>query len=296
MKQESKSMSREEAAKLFYQWKAGECPDFPELVVKQLHDFVWNICWEYPTYIEKGHANDMYQEGMMAILSRLPDWNPNYALATYFTPIVKGQIHAYLAEQVHRVNKNDVSKNRRIMKAAAYLKSKDIPVTIENIVRCIGDPVNFTREVVAKNLDVMAKSQSMIHLEEAEKKGDNNHMSLLDLFQQDTMTPEAAYEEKEKQEIVQQALSKLTPEERETMISLFVDENTIKDTALRLGVNETKIKRIRTSALNKMKRSPILRTYLGLTDVEESSEIAFIEFDNFQDFKDDEEELYVFVS
>ena len=99
---------------------------------------------------------------------------------------------------------------------------------------------------------------------------------------------------KERQEIVQEALAKLPEIEKNIIISLFVDENTLKQTAENLSTNEVMVKRLRTKALDKLKRSPILRTYLNLVEPDDNFEISFTEFDNFQEYRDDDSDIFVF--
>lgn len=286
-------MSHEEAQRLFALWKAGLDDTFPDRAIRQLDKLIWEIVWDFPTYAEKGYADDMYQEGALSVLQKLENWNPKFALSTYFTPFIKGAIYAYLAENVHGVNKNDMNKNNRIIRASTELMDLNIDPTVENIARYIGDP-NFSREVIAKNLDVMSRSQSMIHLDEPKENDKGSRGTLLDVFRQETMTPELAYELKEREDVMKSALSKLSNEERNVIISLFVDENTLKQTAANLSLNELTVKRLRTKALDKLKRSPILRTYLNLVEPDDAFEISFVEFDNFQEYKEPEEEIFVF--
>lgn len=287
------TMTHEEAQRLFALWKANKDDTFPDRAIRQLDKLIWELVWDYRTYAEK-YADDMYQEGALAVLQKLGNWNPSFALSTYFTPFIKGAIYAFIAN-IRGVNKNDMNKNYRIVRASGDLMEQGIEPTVENIARYIGDPVNFTREVIAKNLDIMSRSQTMIHIDGPKENPKGDHAdSMLDIFRQETLTPELAYELKEKQEIVQEALAKLPEIEKNIIISLFVDENTLKQTAENLSTNEVMVKRLRTKALDTLKRSPILRTYLNLVEPDDNFEISFTEFDNFQEYRDDDSDIFVF--
>lgn len=294
---DEQTISKEELVKMFRDYQSGvDKSTFPEVVLRRLDKFIWSRVWDFQTYAQNGYAEEMYQVAALAILERLPSWNPKFALTTYFGPVIKGALYAYIADYIHGLNKNDLNKNKKINDAALALMNQDIEPTIENIVRYINDGVNYTREVVVKNLNVVARTKSIIHLDDTPNEDCGG--SLLDTLVHDSRSPETIYEKQELADTITRALSKLTEEERNVIVSLIMEENSLKATSEMLNISELKIKRIRTSALDKLKRSPILRTYLGLAEegVSDSFEIEFTGFDNFEEVEDNSDvEILAFV-
>lgn len=214
-------------------------------------------------YARKYHTtvcdqDDLVQEGMLAIIKHMDRYDPSkFAPITYFTTYIHGAMHDYIAKQ-QGLKRNDITNKNKIERAIQELKEMGQKVSIDNIVRLTDDRI--TREVVFNNMAVFRASSEQIRID----KETENDYNVLDGFAQNTETPEQVYEEKERQEIVTKALSKLTEEEQAVILSLFFEENTVAETMKKLSLTSSQVKKHRTSAYIKLQNSPILKHYLGI--------------------------------
>lgn len=222
----------------------------------QLEKWVRLYAKRYHTYV--CDEDDLFQVGMLAIINHMERYDPTrFAPTTFFTSYIHGAMYDYITSQ-QGLKRNDITNKNKIERAIRQLEEMGKPVTIENIVRMTDDRI--TREVIFNNRAVLRASSEQVRID---KETDNDY-SVLDGFAQNTETPERAYEEKEKQEIVAKALGNLTREEHEVMLSLFFDENTIAETTVKLELTSSQVKKYRTSAFLKLRNSPMLRGYMNI--------------------------------
>ncbi len=211
---------------------------------------------KYRTYV--CDQDDLIQEGMMAIIKNMDRYDASkFAPITFFTTYIHGAMYDYITK-AQGLNRNDVTNKNKIERAIKQLEEMGQKVNIENIVRLTDDRI--TREVIFNNMAIFRATSEQIRID----KDTENDYNILDKFAQHTETPEQAYEEKEKQDIVTDALSKLTEEERDVILSLFYEENTIAETMNKLSLTSSQVKKHRTSAYIKLQNSPILKNYLGM--------------------------------
>ncbi len=211
---------------------------------------------KYGTYV--CDQDDLVQEGMLAIIKHMDRYDATkYVPITYFTTHIHGAMHDYIAKQ-QGLKRNDFTNKNKIDRAVEQLKEMGQKVTIDNIVRLTDDRI--TREVIFNNMAVFRATSDQIRID----KDTENDYNILDGFVQNTETPEQAYEKQEKQEIITNALSKLTEEERAVILSLFYEENTVAETMNKLSLTSSEVKKHRTSAYIKLQHSPSLKNYLGI--------------------------------
>ncbi len=202
--------------------------------------------------------DDLFQVGMLAIIRNMARYNPTrFVPITYFTSYIHGAMYDYVTSQ-YGLKRNDMTNKNKIERAIKQLEEMGKPVTIENIVRMTDERI--TREVIYNNRAVFRASSEQVRID----KDTDNDYSILDGFAQNTETPERAYEEKEKREVVAEALGKLTPEERAVMRSLYFEEKTVAETMSRLALTSSQVKKFRTSAFIKLQNSTVLTNYLNI--------------------------------
>lgn len=232
-----------------------------ETIINDLYVLVVDIVNKcYPT-VNKADKEDLIQAGLITIVENMDKYDPTVALpSTFFVTRIKGSVYSYFTENIFGVKKNDITNLNKINAAIEKLKKQGLEPTPKNIVAMTEERI--TREVIYTNTLVNERSRNQIRLD---KDVDNNY-TLLDNFKQDERTPEQEFLENEQKEIVYKALQKLSEDERNVIDCLVCKEMSVHQTSLFLGITQSKIKKIRTSAYIKLKNSPILKEYLGIKE------------------------------
>ena len=236
-------------------YRSGRKDEAVEAVVKLMRPWVGRLISRYQNYNE---ADDMMQEGCLAIVDNFDKYDPNIATpVTFFSRYVQGAIYDYHVSQ-QGIKRHDVTTKRQIDRAVNELEALGEDPNVDNIYRMLGGALS--REVIIKNKALFDTSTGTIRLDKEAEEGNG---CLLDNYISNEDTPEKAYEKKELSEEVQSALAKLTPEEQQLLSGLFFEDLTMAQMEKLMNLNQLTAKKIRTAAFLKLKANQKLRDYIG---------------------------------
>ena len=197
---------------------------------------------QYPTY-KSEHLDGFIASCAQHIISNLPkfDANKNIKLTTYVFRDIKKGCYQYLINDIMHVSEYQARVNKKIMAAKEKLIKEGIPeneITYEVLALETGLSVKTIASVAAA-----LNSGSPSFIEDDFDVSDNNK------------TPEEEYMGTEVKEILLQAMSKLTKDERYVLEAHAMQEVPYKVIANAMGMDEKDVKTLYNKAIKKMRNN-----------------------------------------
>lgn len=254
-----------EAMKLYHSGNPEKQKQGAEIMVSLFTEMIWNFIHQYYHWASVEEKQDLFQEGCMAILESMPDYNDSWAPSTYFMFRIRGRMNNYIKNDKYGIKKHRATTNNKIKKAENALIEMGIEPTVENITRLIDDP-RITREVVYINKSIMNAAKTSVSLDQ-ELDGDLN---FLDTISVERNTPEKIYENQEMLDVFHEALSNLPTIQQAVIRDIFFEEMSIKNTAQDLDISEADVKRYKTLAFYDIKNAECVKRYCGRSSTDET--------------------------
>ena len=238
--------------------------------------------------------DDLFAIGSLALVEQLEKYNPREQKVvpmTYMKRHLYGAMYSAVAEELG-LSKNDASIGKQINKAVAELEERDIEPTVSNIVRWINRP-RITEEVVYNNLKVTRRASNILHLD---TEIDEKQHTVADTLAALQSNPEEIFLEKEKIDLVRDAINSLTELESKVISLCELQECSLAKTAELLGVSPTEVKKARTSAIIRLHNNSNLNFYVKRAAGGEYFDYCDCNINiSFRDTNSDEEETFLFL-
>lgn len=212
------------------------------------------VKWQAGKFVK--YKNDVdfetaYQEGCVGLLKAIDEFNPDlgFTFSTYATNKIHGEMSRYRRDK----NEKRPGKIPRRMHEV-YNKFKDAENELH---QKLGKEPNMTE--IAKFTDVNIRELEKVvsimekstYLENVVHKESNNDITLGDMIEDTDSTPEEIITDKL---FLKQALSTLTPRQKEVIKMYYYEEKKQEEIASMLNVSQVQVHRIISSALKNMNR------------------------------------------
>ncbi len=193
-------------------------------------------------------VDDLYSAASIGLIEAMErfDKSRNVAFSTYAERRIKGAILDSL-RNLDFLPRNVRARLKALESAIAELSSKlGRHPTVDEIV----ENTDFDKEDVYK-LQNLKEHDKMLSLDETVGDDDSN---LIDLIKSTDLTPEDELMKVKLTERLASEIDKLSDKERQVVSLYYYEELTMKETAEVLGVTESRVSQIHTSAMQKLKR------------------------------------------
>lgn len=214
-----------------------------ELLVKENMGLVWSIVRRFTG---RGHdLEDLAQIGAIGLIKAIKKFDTSYGVqfSTYAVPMIMGEIKRFLRDD----GAIKISRGLKELAMKGY-------ATQERLRRQFGRDVHI--EEIAKECRVDAEDlveafEAVIPMESIDQTlydDGEKKLSLIDKL------PSDSYEEKSvNRVVVQEALSKLQPRERQIILLRYFQGRTQAETAKVIGVSQVQISRLEKATLAKIR-------------------------------------------
>ncbi len=227
-------------------------------MVNKLQNYVrYIIKRNFATYATK-YYEDLYQEGIMAVIQGMDKYDPNIARpTTYFHRLILHEMTKYINSMVSKTTAHYAEKITRISKVIDQYEQRGIKWTEQDLSIETGFPL----ETVAQCMKIKNRTNE-VHFE-------NIGIIENDISERNT-SPEEIYLENEKLEIIRKALNSLDNEEKE-VVSCYIGlsgymKSSFAETSEKLGIPIDRVKKVYYRSIRKMRTNPylnrIFRDYL----------------------------------
>ncbi len=209
-----------------------------------LHNF-------YPTYFIK-HEEDMRQLCFLGIMEGMEGFDPTKgAPTTWFSRFMKHEIQLYINGLRGSTSHFEMSRKKLAKATAIFRASGKEPDNADLVI------MTRVSEKTIKKINLTDKANNSVSLQA--------NPVLANQIHDKQILPEEAYLIKERDEKLHQLIenggrsnNRLTDEERDIIhcVYSFMDgqDHTLVDTAKKLGIKESRVKKLHTSALKKMRQ------------------------------------------
>jgi RNA polymerase sigma factor for flagellar operon FliA len=180
---------------------------------------------------------------------------------TYIFTRVVGAMSVYINKITRNLSKNDVTLSNKINQAVQWLEENGFdssnPENIAFATEALSEDKKGLTPRQVKNFYNLLHKTNLIYgdAECALDDDSKNPFTIFDTIASPTETPEEAVVKKDLIEAVRKELMKLPENERNVVISIYVNHNTQKDTADDLGLSDEEVTRLFTTATAKLKNS-----------------------------------------
>ncbi|MBR6301112.1 sigma-70 family RNA polymerase sigma factor [bacterium] len=193
--------------------------------------------------------DDLVQVGAVGVLSAIEAYRieERGSFKTYVSKVIKGKIFHYLRDKANLVKppRESVENLSKVKEAMDKLSEhSDSQPSIEEVAKMVNLPYEKVEEIM--NIELI---KNMISLDQNVYTADGNE-TLLDRIQsEETSNFEEAYANKK---ILENAINKLSENDRIAISMYYIDGEARKEIAKRLNVSQTQVSRILKRALNKL--------------------------------------------
>jgi RNA polymerase primary sigma factor len=211
----------------------------------------------------QGHGltlNDLVQEGMLGLIRAAEkfDWRRELKFSTYATWWIRQAIERGIANKARmiRMPVHVIQRERRISRAERDLALRlGRQPTEEEVIEAVKLPPKQVREVRAAARIVASLDRPV---------GEDEDVSLGDLFESDEPQPEELVEVSLRKEALRHAVAELPDREREVVKLRYGigdgEPKTIDEVVRRLGISRERVRRIEAEALARLARMREMRS------------------------------------
>jgi RNA polymerase sigma-B factor len=240
---------REEVRRLLREYAANHDPSVRERLVELNSDLVHYIARRFANRGEP--LEDIEQVGFLGLIQAIERFDPSLEneFSTFATPTIMGEIRRHFRDRSWsiRVPRRLQENYTRAMRSQEQLSQE---LGRQPSVAEIAERLGIEPDEVLAALEV-SPAQHTISLNATRSDRDEEEGSELGerLGQQDE-----ALERVEMKALIEQAMTNLTPRERQIMLLRFVDQLPQTEVAKRLGISQMHVSRLQRAALERMRR------------------------------------------
>ncbi len=245
-------LTEEEERELIKRAKAGDKEAREKLIYSHLR-FVVSIAKKYQGYGVP--LADLINEGNMGLLRALERFDPNRKVRflSYAIWWIRQAIMKALNEQSRliRISPDSLSKLKKIKETESELMHRHgATPTVEEVAKELGVTENEVKEAQELAIKEISIDQPAYP--------DSDKQTLADILGQDALpSPEKSYEERERREMVMEALKILKPRDRKVLELYFglLDgrPRTLEEIGKQMGVSRERIRQLKDRALRQIR-------------------------------------------
>lgn len=263
-----------------------------EDMINLLNNYIYSVMRiHFPNYRTK-YSEDLYQEGVLSIIKKMDDYDPELgAPTTFFHIYIKGGMNSFIIETVNHTTNHYGHNINKVRKAIDEFErsneeynnidiSNKVDIPLETVIAC-RKMINYSNEV---SFDA-----------------DNNVKNKISSLQ----TPEEKMLSRERGVILAEALNDLDEIKRLIVINklgLIGERISYKTIAKNIGISVDKTRRLFQDALREMKNKINVKSYFGSDALSienkllEEAEITFTEENSLNELLESVEELKIDLS
>lgn len=230
--------------------------------VEELQSFVYYLIQKkYDTYARAGHREDLFQEGVLGIMTGLEKYDPKKSPpTTFFNLYIVHEMSKFVDTQVNKTTPHYSTSINKIKKVQERFEAQNKKATVQDIVV----ETNLTTETVIQCLNIIQRTN--------EKRYDSEEALDAQITERG-ISPEQEYIQDERLRTLYACINELSLEEREVLKYKFgllgAQKLSFKDIAKEMGVSIEKVRKYKNDALKKLSHKPKMR-YAFRDYVEES--------------------------
>lgn len=202
-------------------------------------------------YRDKGDIEDLFQEGMIAVLEAFPnyDYTQDASFVTYTKQAIIRQMAKYLRRtKVMKISEPAVNKLRKINKAKQLLERLKKPITTTEIAKL----TNIKEESVISILNAISTVELNVTPSDDDEELIN---TLVDKKAEQQLEAILEKESFNNKNVGSVDLSVLSPSEVETLKLMYVDNKTAKEISKELNTSPKTVTQFKYMALKKIKEA-----------------------------------------
>lgn len=263
-----------------------------EDIISSLSMYVYSVIAKYfPSYTK--HTDDLYQEGCLAILKNIANYDPSIAMpTTYFFVHIRDAINTYIINNINNTSRYYGHNIIKIKKAIKYFETNNQDYTNADIAQKTGlsiETVVYTMNIIKTSTEVKYENDEVFE----------NQISM------QSQSPEDLLLDTEKRKVILEAIETLNEDEKiiVTYKLGFVGEClSYKEIGEKINLSTDKVRKKFQMALIKIKNKTSFKKYFGnneLTEEErmlEDAQVSFIDGDLSEDIISELEELEIDLS
>ena len=240
---------RDEVRRLLKEYAAHHDPDVREQLVDLNRDLVKFIARRFASRGEP--LEDIEQVGYLGLIYAIERFDPNRELefSTFATPTITGEIRRYFRDRSWSVrvprrlqeNYQRVSRIEQVLKT--YLeRSPTVPE--------LADELGIDPDDVLAALEIAPAQHAISLATSPQHETEGSESSLEDFLGKEDLNLDRV----EIQDVLDRALSHLTPRERRILALRFIDQLSQAEVAEQLGISQMHVSRLQRAALDELKR------------------------------------------
>lgn len=215
--------------------------DAKEYVVSNNLGLVWSIVRKF---LNRGtEADDLFQIGCIGLIKAIEKFDSSYEVqfSTYAVPMIMGEIKRHLRDD--GIIKVSRSLKELSIKAKAVMDKLSKEMCRQPTVREVADYLNVSAEELVMALDATTNPESI-----NAKIGDDGKELETILGCDDNMEKNVV-----DKIAIKEALSNLTPRERQIIVLRYFKDKTQSQIAAQLGISQVQVSRIEKKVLAQMR-------------------------------------------
>lgn len=229
-----------------------KCPDDESLqnrLISHYKNLVGSLSGKYSDHRET--REDLYQVGMVGLISALKRYNPSYgrSFESFAIPTIVGEIKRYIRDKTWSVH-----VPRRIKELSPRVRkiTEELTGSLQRFpgINEIADELGESEKEILETIEMTHSYRALSVDSEFEKNPGNGPTTLLDLVGR----PDQGYERVHKKMMLETAFQILSKQEKEVLLFTYYDNLSQKETGERLGISQMHTSRIQRRALDKLRR------------------------------------------